>query len=273
MAILNRYLTVGHRIGPVAAAILLAFTAGTARASSCEGLRDLKLKDTTIASAQPVAAGKFVPPGQQESPAFRNVPAFCRVTAEIKPSADSDIKIEVWMPLTGWNGRYQGQGNGGFAGSITYLGLAGGVSRGFASASTDTGHTGFPTDATWSLGHQEKIIDFGYRAIHEMTLKAKAIIHAFYGDLPRKSYFASCSNGGREALMEAQRFPEDYDGIVAGAPANDWTHLLVAGVWDLQAMHDSASYIPASRIPAISAAVLAACDAQDGVSDGIVNDP
>jgi feruloyl esterase len=196
------------------------------------------------------------------------------VTADIKPSADSDIKIEVWMPLTGWNGKYQGQGNGGFAGMITYQGLAGSVSRGFASASTDTGHAGSAIDASWALGHQEKIVDFGYRAVHEMTLKAKAIIQAFYGNQPRKSYFASCSNGGREALMEAQRFPEDYDGIVAGAPANDFTHLLVAGAWDLQALqHDASSYIPADRIPALSTAVLSACDKQDGVPDGIVNNP
>src|SRR5258708_30917515 len=107
-----------------------------------------------------------------------------------------------------------------------------------------------------------------------MTLKAKAVIRAFYGDQPRKSYFAACSNGGRQALMEAQRFPEDYDGILAGAPANDWTRLLIAGIWDLQALqHDAASYIPADRIPAISAAVLAACDKQDGGADGIVNNP
>lgn len=243
-------------------------------AAPCEKLKELKLKDTTITSATAVEAGKFALPGPANVPAFKNLPAFCRVTAEIKPSADSDIRIEVWLPLSGWNGKYQGLGNGGFAGTINYSGLSGAVANGYAGASTDTGHIQTDINAGWALNHQEKIIDFGYRAIHEMTVKAKAVIRAFYGDPLQRSYFSSCSNGGRQALMEAQRFPEDYDGIIAGAPANDWTHLLTAGIWDLQAMQKSpASYISSAKIPAIGAAVIAACDAQDGVSDGIVNDP
>ena len=122
------------------------------------------------------------------------------------------------MPAAGWNGKFQAQGNGGFAGSIDYRGLAATVSRGYASAATDTGHKGDSTDASWAPGHPEKIVDFGYRGIHEMAEKAKAVIAAFYGKAPQHSYFSSCSDGGREALMEAQRFPADYDGIVAGAP-------------------------------------------------------
>src|SRR5262249_4534401 len=184
------------------------------------------------------------------------------------------IKTEVWMPLSGWNGKYQGVGNGGFAGSIFYQGLAEAVRHGYATAATDTGHSGSATDARWALGHPEKIVDFGYRAIHETSLNAKAVIKAFYGDSPKRSYFAGCSNGGRQALMEAQRYPEDYDGIIAGAPAHNFTHLLAGAVWDAQAtLGNPASYIPASKIPAISAAVLAACDAQDGVKDGLLGDP
>jgi feruloyl esterase len=180
--------------------------------------------------------------------------------------------MEVWMPATGWNDKYQGHGNGGFAGAIGYAALGAAIKRGYAAAGTDTGHTG--GDAAWALGHPEKVIDFGYRAIHEMSMKAKVIIDAFYGHDPEHSYFASCSDGGREALMEAQRFPEDYDGILAGAPANFWTHLLVGGMWvNLATLLDQASYIPASKLPAIGASVLAACDAQDGVTDGILNDP
>src|SRR5438874_9767503 len=157
---------------------------------------------------------------------------------------------------------------------MTYLGLDGALRQGSADASTDTGHSGTPVDGSWALGHPEKITDFGYRAIHELTLKAKAVIKAFYGDAPKHSYFAGCSNGGRQALMEAQRFPEDYDGIISGAPANDFTHLLAGAISDGQALlNDSSSYIPASKIPAISAAVLAACDVQDGVKDGLVSDP
>jgi feruloyl esterase len=243
-------------------------------AATCESLATLNLPDTTITSAQPVAAGAFVPPPGVPAAAVKNLPAFCRVAATLKPAKDSDIKMEVWLPLTGWNGKYRGLGNGGFAGAIYYPGLAVAVSAGYASASTDTGHSGSPIDARWALGHPDKIVDFGWRAIHEMTLKAKSIIQAFYGDAPKKSYFAGCSNGGRQALMEAQRFPEDYDGIMAGAPANYWTKVFATFIWDVQAMQaEPGSYIGANKIPAIARAVVAACDANDGVKDGVLNDP
>jgi feruloyl esterase len=149
------------------------------------------------------------------------------------------------------------------------------LKQGYAVAATDTGHAApRMTDAKWALAHPQKIADFGYRGIHEMTRVAKATVKAFYGSSPRRSYFASCSNGGRQALMEAQRFPQDYDGILAGAPANFWTHLLDKALADAQATTlDQASYIPASKLPAIARAVNAACDAQDGVTDGILNDP
>lgn len=240
-------------------------------AMNCEDLVRVSLPDTTISKAESAPAGSFTPPGARE---IRNLPAFCRVTGTIKPVSDSDIRFEVWMPSSGWNGKFQGAGNGGFAGSISYPWLAAAISHGYASASTDTGHQGNGTDADWALKHPEKTVDFGYRAIHETAEKAKAIIRAFYGDAPKKSYFNSCSNGGRQALMEAQRFPEDYDGIIAGAPANFWTHLLTQAVWDLQAtMQDSASYIPASKLPALESATLAACDSHDGVKDGVIDDP
>ena len=248
---------------------------GSAIAATCESMAALNLPDTTITSAQPVAAGAFIPPGASVPPAsVKNLPAFCRVAATIKPAKDSDIKMEVWLPLTGWNGKYRGQGNGGFAGSIFYPGLATAVSAGYAAASTDTGHSGSPVDAHWALGHPDKIVDFGWRAIHEMTIRAKSIIQAFYGNAPKKSYFTGCSNGGRQALMEAQRFPEDYDGIIAGAPANYWTKVFATFIWDIQAMQaEPGSYIGANKIPAIARAVVAACDANDGVKDGVLNDP
>jgi feruloyl esterase len=253
------------------AALALATT--PALAATCESLSILKLPNTTITSAQEVAAGPFIPPGGGSAAAVFPS-ALCRVTMEIKPSKDSDIKVEVWMPAKGWNGKYEGVGNGGFAGSISYPALAGAVKAGYAAAATDTGHAAAPTNAAWALGHPDRIVDFGYRAIHEMTLKAKAVIKAFYSDDAKRSYFSSCSNGGRQALMEAQRFPEDYDGIIAGAPANFFTHLLTAGAWDVQATQsDPASYIPAAKIPALSAAVLKACDTLDGVADGLINDP
>ncbi len=139
---------------------------------------------------------------------------------------------------------------------------------------TDTGHTGGPGDAGWALGHREKVIDFGYRGVHEMTAISKAVVQAYYGGAAKHSYFASCSDGGREALMEAQRFPADYDGIVAGAPANNWTALMTNALQNEQAMTGNpAGYIPAAKLPAIDAAVRASCDAADGVTDGLINDP
>ena len=191
---------------------ITSFFGQTARADqrSCDSLAQLALANTKITLAQSVPAGAFTPPPTPNAPpgkqaSYKDLPAFCRVAAEVSPTADSVIKVEVWMPITGWNGKYQGQGNGGFAGIIAYSALGAAIKRGYATAGTDTGHTG--VEAAWALGHPEKVIDFGYRGIHEMTLKAKAIIHAFYSDNLQHSYFASCSDGGREALMEAQRFP------------------------------------------------------------------
>jgi feruloyl esterase len=196
------------------------------------------------------------------------------VVATATPSADSAISIEVWMPEQGWNGKFRGQGNGGFAGQIDFRGLGAALGQAYATAGTDTGHSGMGTDASWALGHPEKVTDFGYRGIHAMTQIAKELIRSFYGRGARHAYFGSCSNGGRQALMEAQRFPEDYDGILAGAPANFWTHLLTKALADAQATTlDPSSYIPAGKLAAIAKGVNAACDAQDGLADGVVNDP
>ncbi len=249
----------------------VAAYAGAQAAVSCESLASLTLPGATITAAQAIA-GSFTPPGEK---AIDNLPALCRVAGVIKPSSDSSIRFEVWLPSAGWNHKFQGIGNGGFAGSISYGpgGLATAVTRGYAAASTDTGHQGSGIEAKWALGHPEKIADFGYRAIHETAVKAKAIVAAYYGEGPRRSYFASCSNGGRQALMEAQRYPADYDGIVAGAPANAWTQTLAGFVWNAQAMADPASHIPAAKLAAIERAVIAACDAQDGVKDGILENP
>lgn len=245
----------------------------------CAKLSSLALAGTTVVSSEVVAAGAFTPPMAAQPSAtdkmlFSGMPAFCRVVLMDKPSADSAIPIEVWMPAKGWNGRFRGVGNGGFAGSIGYslLGLA--VVKGYASAGTDTGHAGSAGDASWALGHPERVIDYGYRAIHEMTVKAKAVIEAFYATPAKHTYFSACSDGGREALMEAQRYPEDYDGIVAGAPANNWTHMMTTTLGYTQAMtQDREDYIPSRKLPAIDAAVLAECDAADGVKDGVINDP
>ncbi len=205
---------------------------------------------------------------------YKSLPAFCRVEVQATPTSDSDIKIEVFLPASGWNGKLQGIGNGGFAGLIDDVQMAMALKAGFVSTATDTGHTGSPIDAHWALGHPEKVADFGHRGIHEMTRVAKELIRAYYGKPQQQSYFAGCSDGGREALMEAQRYPADYDGILAGAPANNWTHLLTLAASDTQALTmDAGSFIPQNKIAMIADAVNAACDAADGVKDGVLNDP
>jgi len=246
---------------------------------ACERLTAAKIPHTTITLAQTVAAGAFNGPpapnsGTELSHLYKSLPPFCRVVAEAKPTSDSDIKLEVWLPVSGWNGKLEGIGAGGFAGSIDNVQLATSMKAGYAVAATDTGHTGSPIDAGWAIGHPEKIIDYGYRGIHEMTRVAKTLIAEYYSKPPLHSYFAGCSGGGREGLMEAQRYPGDYDGILAGAPANYFTALLATGAYDAQTLTmDSGSFIPPAKIPTIAAAVNSACDEMDGVHDGILNDP
>ena len=253
------------------AAIFLIAAPFAFAAPNCESLANLPIPHTKISVAELRAAGDFAAPG---AGTVKGLPAFCRVAGSIKPSDDSDIRFEVWLPAAGWNQKFQGVGNGGFAGSINFGGLGDAVKHNYATASTDTGHEGGGTDGQWALNHYEKVVDFGYRAIHETAVAAKLIVKQFYGNDPRWSYFNSCSNGGRQALMEAQRYPADYNGIVAGAPANFWTHLLANAVWDIQATLDEpADYIPAAKLPAIQAAALAACDTVDRVKDGVIEDP
>jgi hypothetical protein len=239
---------------------------------TCEQLSAIALPGTTITLAQSLPAGSFAPP---YGDSIAELPPFCRVAGVIQPTRDSHIQFEVWLPPNAsWNGKFLGVGNGGFAGSIGYKSLAGNLKRGYATAATDTGHQGAGEDASWAFGHPEKIIDFGYRALHSTAENAKALIHAFYGQPAKRSYFDSCSNGGREALMEAQRFPADYDGILAGAPANNWTRMLTSGL-DVaqQTIGKPAAILSQMKTPAITAAALAACDAKDGLKDGIISDP
>lgn len=260
----------------LAAALLPAHSVtAQPQGKTCESVaQGLALSDGKITSADVVAAGAFVQPNlkpdEKPSPVFKRTPEFCRVRATLTPTPSSDIKVEVWMPVSGWNGKFRGQGNGGFAGYLDYRALAAAMIDGYASGATDTGHA--TTDAAWALDHPEKIVDYGYRGIHEMTVQSRTIVQAFYGTAPTRSYFASCSNGGRQALMEAQRFPADYDGILAGAPANDWTPMLSAGIHVLQVL-DGPGYIPGTKAPAIARAVVATCDAKQGVADGVIDDP
>jgi hypothetical protein len=253
------------------AALLLTPLLPVAHAASCEQLSAVSIPHTAITTAQVAKAGNFMP---DYGAPMADMPAFCRVAGVISPSSDSTIHFEVWMPVEGWNQKFLGAGNGGYAGSIAFNQMGGYLKRGYATAGSDAGHEAEAVDASWAFHHPEKVIDFGYRAVHETAMMSKAVLKAFYDHGPQHSYFDACSDGGREALMEAQRFPDDYDGILAGAPANDWTHLLASGIDVAQSLYGNpASYISAVKLPAITAAVLAACDAQDGVTDGIVNNP
>ena len=251
--------------------LVVCLPAASAVALPCDELTALSLKDARVTEAVIVPAGQFSAPGAPQAGAanrYSDLPSFCRVSATLTPSSDSDIKVEVWLPATGWNGKFQAVGNGGWAGVISYAAMADAVRSGYASASTDTGHVG--GRGTFALDHPEKLIDFSWRSEHEMTVKAKAVIQAFYGSAPKLSYWNGCSTGGRQGLKEAQMFPDDYDGIIAGAPANR----TAISLWIAAAvLKDPASYIPPSKYPVIHRAALAACDSHDGLEDGLIDDP
>jgi feruloyl esterase len=229
------------------------------------------LPNAKILSAQAVAAGEFSP-GAPFPPS--QVPAFCRVSASLTPSPDSDIQIELWLP-DAWNGKYLANGVGGWGGAIPYPALIGALKRGYATSGTDTGHRGGMGAAEFALSHPEKVKDFAWRAIHEMTLQSKSLIKTYYGDPSRLSYFSGCSAGGKQGLMEVQKFPADYDGVIAGAPAADWIGL------NASSLYDSLLNIPKGRPPIIGPAqgrlihdaVIAQCDKLDGLADGEVADP
>jgi feruloyl esterase len=253
--------------------LVAMFAVDQSVAATCESLASLKLSHTTITAAQSIPAGTYTAPNGE---VFQNMPAFCRVAATLTPTSDSEIGIEIWMPAHRWNGKFEGVGNGGYAGSIPYSAIAPEVSLGYATVGTDTGHVGSSSDdGSFALGHPEKIIDFGYRSIHLMTVIGKQIASTFYGEDANYSYFTGCSTGGRQALMEAQRFPDDYDGIVAGDPVAYYTHHHVGGnlwvVW--QMFENPAKTVFTTQDTLLGNAVNAACDALDGVVDGVLNDP
>lgn len=212
------------RAGVALTSVLAAFAG---HASDCAALALAKLPHVRITNVHRIEPGAFAAPGGSRL----DVPEFCRVQGEAQPTADSQIGFEVWLPAKDWNGRYYQLGSGGFAGSIHHPSLAAELRRGNAVAATDTGHRADAFDASWARNHPEKIIDYGYRAVRETSHAAKALVRAHYGRPARYSYFTGCSNGGRQALMAAQRFPEDWDGILAGAPAYDWTRQLATFAW------------------------------------------
>jgi feruloyl esterase len=259
------------------ATILFGFASPAWAASrSCQELAKLTLPHTEITAAQSVAQGGFTPPpprpGGVVDPVFASLPGFCRVMATSRPSADSDIKIEIWLPAEGWNGRLEAIGNGGFSPGINVANLAQGIAAGYAMVASNTGHEG--NSGEFAIGHPEKLIDWGYRAVHEMTVTAKAVVAARYGDPAKYSYWNGCSTGGRQGLVAAEKYPEDFNGIVAGDAANPMTRNQANTIYGNLAMNkDAASVMSEAKWLAYRKAVMDRCDAADGLKDGLLNNP
>ena len=263
-------------------AAAIALGAGSASAAECSDLVGMDLAHGEVTGASLVAAGAFEPPPSPFGPPpgvggpspYASMPAFCRVEVTLRPSDDSDIKSEVWLPAENWNGKFVGIGNGIWAGQISLSQMADPLKRGYAVASTDTGHVGNGMTAEFAIGHPEKLVDFGHRAVHETVVFAKQAIAAFYGNGPRISLWNSCSTGGRQGVMSAYRYPEDFDAISAMAPANPMTDLMTqsmwAGWWPNRA---PGAKLGQPQISALHQAVVNKCDALDGLEDGIIGRP
>jgi hypothetical protein len=240
----------------------------TAAGANCEGLTGVALPNTTITLAKSVPAGTFTPPA---GPAINDVPAFCEVRGVIKPTNVSAIAFEVWLPVDNWNGKLQVPGNGGLAGTISFAPMAAALRKGFAAASTDTGHAS-KEPVTW-LEDKDRLIDYSYRGLHLTTVDAKSLIDAYYGQATKYSYFVGCSTGGKQGLMEAQRYPADFDGIVAGDAANFWTHQMMGEVWNGVVTGTPETHLSQEKLELVQNATMEACDALDGAKDGLISDP
>ena len=275
----DRLRTLRNVLNTAAAASLAAAavaTATPARADDCSSLASsFHRPNTTITTAQTVPAGTFVTPTVPPQ-SITGLPQFCRVAGFTTPTSDSHIQLEVWLPESGWNLKYLQVGCGGFCGTIYYSNMSEPLRRGYVVAATDDGHEASVFDASWGLGHPEKVVDFGYRSLTETTDVAKGLILAFQKSGPRHSYFMGCSDGGREGLMEAQRFPQDFDGIVAGSPANNVSHLMAGFLWDQLAVTATASGdLSQADLNILSNGVLAQCAGHDGglSTDQFLNNP
>jgi pimeloyl-ACP methyl ester carboxylesterase len=256
-------------IGPalIDARIPVQSSAGTA----CTNLAAMTVPGLSVRSAAQVAAGPFTPPGSRQE---MTLPAFCRVEAVARPTSDSEIKFEVWIPAAdAWNGKLEGVGNGGYSGAISYPAMATALRRGYATVSTDTGHTG--DDMKFGQGHPEKIVDWAHRSIHVMTDAAKLIVRNHAGRFPERAYFVGCSSGGHQALSEAQRYPDDYDGIIAGDPAHNRIRQTFAFLhsWIVTHQKDGSPIVPQAKLAMLTKAVVESCDGLDGLRDGIIDDP
>lgn len=269
--------------GQLTAPVAVAWAAQSPEqgAAQCSALARVSLPDTEVLSATvqsantPVFGASYTAADKSKIGAeISGLPAFCRVAGRIHPEPGSDIRFEVWLPLEQWNGRYMGVGNGGFAGSIRYKELGETVKAGYATASTDTGHDEKVTPlASFAPGNPAKLRDYGWRAVHLTTVNAKRLVAAFYGKPAHKAYFQSCSNGGRQGLMAASRFPQDFDGILAGAPAVPMTQAVMSQIWSQQVQSRPGAAFRPEQMKFLQDEVLRQCDPRDGLKDGLIDDP
>ncbi len=231
------------------------------------------LAGARVTGAAPVAAGAFTP--RPAAAPLRDLPAFCRIEAEATPSADSRVTFEVWIPSP-WNGKIVTTGNGGYGNGLSYRDMANALTQGYAAVGGDTGHQTAADDLLWGRNHPERVTDWGSRSIHAIIVPARRIVERMAGRPPRRAYFYGCSTGGHQAYAEMQRYPQDFDGVIAGAPGNNRVRLNVGFLWQFVANRRQgrgALIVPAAKLPLITRAAVAACDANDGVTDGVVDDP
>jgi feruloyl esterase len=253
------------------AAATLGLLSAPARAGNCSDLASVALENATVTAATSVPAGEFTTPDQigYGSLTF-DVPAFCRVQLTIGTAT-----AEVWLP-DAWNNRLSGWGNGGELGAIIYQGLYFGIASGFVSVSSDLGHQSYDGNASWAFGRPDLVKEFGYTATHDMTVAAKTLTEVYYGTAPAYAYFLGGSAGGRQALMEAERYPTDYNGIGSLYPVQGWTHAMagmIAEELKLGGSADSDAQLSDDQALALNAAVVKKCDKLDGLRDGLIEDP
>ncbi len=263
------------------AMMVLGMQAAAQPAAACTQLRAVTLPNATIKSVTLVAAGPMSIPGAalpqggvpgQAPPPAPLLPAHCRVAAVLTPTSDSHIEMELWLPVERWNGKFQAVGNGGWAGSISYPALALALQEGYATASTDTGHQGGNT--LFAIDHPEKLVDYAHRSVHEMVVQSKSLIAAYYSRAPQLSYWNGCSTGGRQGLTAALKYPGDFDAVIAGAPANNSINMHASDIAvALAGLRDPAAIVPPDKLALVNRAAVAACDANDGIVDGLINDP
>jgi feruloyl esterase len=251
--------------------LLLVAAPLPAFADSCSDLASAQIAGATVTVATSIPAGQFTTPYQVGYGSLTlTVPAFCRVQLSIGTATS-----EVWLPVS-WNGKLAGMGNGGELGAIIYAEIDYAILEGYVGVSSDLGHQGTSVDASWALNRPDLIEEFGYSATHDMTVAAKALIQLYYGTTPTHAYFYGGSAGGRQALMEAERFPADYDGIVSLYPGQGWTHLasgFISNELKLGGSGSSPAQLTYAQTMALNRAVVAACDELDGLKDGLIEDP